>query len=103
MTHLPIWHGFDKENQSHQLLSAFLMLDIQCAPSQLTQLQKAVNSQQGGSSGNAYEYQCTEHGIFIEPLYDEDPLPAATLSYSIMKNALAAWLKQCNTKGCRIY
>ncbi|VAW86213.1 hypothetical protein MNBD_GAMMA18-3, partial [hydrothermal vent metagenome] len=90
------WPGFDEQNPAHQLLHAFLRLDIQCAPSQLNTLREAMTCQQGSCSGNAYHYECNKQGICIEPLYDEDEQLPTIIPYPLAQSALNFWQQQCD-------
>ncbi len=93
------WPDFDEHSPIHQQLYSFLCMDVQCAPSQISALQQAIEQQQGCSAGNLYHYRCDQQGILIESLYDEDERAPTTIPYPLAQHALDFWRQQCSNLG----
>ena len=92
------WPGQRNSDPAHNLLNAFLVMDIQRNPQWACELMDRVAEVKSGKlpmwerTGNAYRLELTDQGALIEDLVDEDA-PAQTIALEEFSIAVKAWVK----------
>ena len=93
------WPGRRFDDPAHDMLAAFLMMDIQHNPDWAHELAARIEQVKSGKLavweriGNAYRLELTGQRALIEDLVDEDS-PAAAVSLEDFGNAVKAWIKR---------
>ena len=92
------WPGRRTNNRAHDMLVAFLVMDIQRNPEWAHELADRIEQVKAGNlpvwerTGNAYRLQLTGQGALIEDLVDEDS-PAQKITLGDISKAVEAWIK----------
>lgn len=95
------WQGYDENLPSHRTLQGFLVLDVQYSSQYADELHTGIqaylqnNSMTFNGSGNGYEFECRPEGLFINCLYDGDPLTPVIVEYETVLQALSEWSLMC--------
>jgi len=99
MTEIPFqWPGRRTNDPAHDMLVAFLVMDIQRNPEWAHELADRIEQVKTGKLpvweriGNAYRLELTGKGALIEDLVDEDS-PAQEISIEDLSKALEAWIE----------
>ena len=92
------WPGRRTKDPAHDMLVAFLIMDIQRSPewahelADKTEQVKSGNLPEWERIGNAYRLELIGRSALIEDLVDEDS-PAQKISIEDFSKALEAWIK----------
>jgi hypothetical protein len=92
------WPGRRGSDPAHEMLVAFLVMDIQHNPQWARELAQRVEAVDSGRLagweriGNAYRLELTAEGAWIEDLVDENA-PRQMVPLSEFSTALGAWIK----------
>jgi hypothetical protein len=92
------WPGRRINDPAHEMLVAFLVMDIQRNPEWAHELADRIEQVKTGKLpvweriGNAYRLELTGKGALIEDLVDEDD-PAQEITLEEFSKAVEAWLK----------
>jgi hypothetical protein len=92
------WPGRRTDDPAHDMLAAFLVMDIQRNPDWAHQLADRLVQVKTGKLpvseriGNAYRLELTAQGALIEDLVDEDSA-AQEITLEEFSKALEAWIK----------
>jgi hypothetical protein len=92
------WPGRRINDPAHEMLVAFLVMDIQRNPDWARELADRIEQVKTGKLpvweriGNAYRLELTGKGALIEDLVDEDD-PAQEITLEEFSKAVEAWLK----------
>jgi hypothetical protein len=92
------WPGRRINDPAHEMLVAFLVMDIQRNPDWARELADRIEQVKTGKLpvweriGNAYRLELTGKGALIEDLVDEDG-PAQEITLEEFSKAVEAWLK----------
>jgi hypothetical protein len=92
------WPGRRINDPAHEMLVAFLVMDIQRNPDWARELTDRIEQVKTGKLpvweriGNAYRLELTGKGALIEDLVDEDG-PAQEITLEEFSKAVEAWLK----------
>ena len=99
MTEKPFqWPGRRTDDRAHDMLVAFLVMDIQRNPEWARELADRIEQVQAGKLlvweriGNAYRLELTGKGALIEDLVDEDS-PVQEITLEDFSNAVEAWIE----------
>ena len=97
------WPGRRADDPAHDMLVAFLVMDIQRNPEWAHELSDRIEQVKTGKLpvweriGNAYRLELTEKEALIEDLVDEDS-PAQEITLQDFCKALEAWIKTIERK-----
>jgi hypothetical protein len=92
------WPGRRTDDPAHEMLVAFLVMDIQRNPEWARELADQIEQVKTGKLpvweriGNAYRLELTEKGALIEDLVDEDG-PVQMVSLGEFGKAVQAWIE----------
>ena len=92
------WPGRRTDDPAHEMLVAFLVMDIQRNPEWAHELADQIEQVKTGKLpvweriGNAYRLELTEKGALIEDLVDEDG-PAQEIILEEFSKAVQAWIE----------
>jgi len=92
------WPGRRTDDPAHDMLVAFLVMDIQRNPQWARELADQIEQVKAGKLpvweriGNAYRLELTEKGALIEDLVDEDG-PVQMVSLGEFGKAVQAWIE----------
>ena len=92
------WQGRRADDPAHDMLVAFLVMDIQRNPEWAHELSDRIEQVKTGKLpvweriGNAYRLELTGKEALIEDLVDEDA-PAQTIAMGDFSKAVQAWIK----------
>jgi hypothetical protein len=92
------WPGRRVDDPAHDMLTAFLVMDIQRNPQWARELAEKIEAVKTGrlSSweriGNAYRMELTAKSALIEDLVDEDT-PAQVVPLKEFSTAVKAWIE----------
>jgi hypothetical protein len=92
------WPGRRINDPAHEMLVAFLVMDIQRNPDWARELTDRIEQVKTGKLpvweriGNAYRLELTGKGALIEDLVDEDG-PAQEITLEEFSKAVEAWIK----------
>jgi hypothetical protein len=92
------WPGRRINDPAHEMLVAFLVMDIQRNPDWARELADRIEQVKTGKLpvweriGNAYRLELTGKGALIEDLVDEDG-PAQEITLEEFSKAVEAWIK----------
>ena len=92
------WPGRRINDPAHEMLVAFLVMDIQRNPEWAHELADRIEQVKTGKLpvweriGNAYRLELTGKGALIEDLVDEDG-PAQEITLEEFSKAVEAWIK----------
>ena len=99
MTDKPFkWLGRRSNDPAHEMLVAFLVIDIQRNPEWARELADRLVAVKSGvlpaweRIGNAYRLELTEKGAMIEDLVDEDS-PVQKVTLEDFSEAVEAWIE----------
>ena len=98
MEHFFLWPGRRAGDPAHDMLVAFLVVDIQHNPAWAHQLSDRIKDVKSGRRnvwgrvGNAYRLELTGDGALIEDLVDEDSA-VQEITIEDFSKALDAWIK----------
>lgn len=99
MTEIPFqWPGRRTNDPAHDMLVAFLVMDIQRNPEWAHELAERIEQVKTGKLpvweriGNAYRLELTGKGALIEDLVDEDS-PEQMITLNDFRNAVQAWIE----------
>ena len=91
------WPGRRADDPAHDMLVAFLVVDIQRNPAWARQLSNRLKDVKSGRRevweriGNAYRLELTGDGALIEDLVDDDS-PQQRIALKDFSEALEAWM-----------
>jgi hypothetical protein len=94
------WPGRRTNNPAHDMLAAFLVIDIQRNYEWARELAQKIRAVRSGRIteweriGNAYRLELSQQGALIEDLVDEDG-PVQPVTLSDLARAVDAWIKTC--------
>ena len=97
------WPGRRTNDSAHDMLVAFLVMDIQRNPEWAFELADRIEQVKTGKLpvweriGNAYRLELTDQGALIEDLVDED-VPAEEITLEDFSKAVEAWVKTIERK-----
>ena len=97
------WPGRRTNDPAHDMLVAFLVMDIQRNPQWARELADRIEQVKTGKLpvweriGNAYRLELTEKDALIEDLVDED-VPIQKITLEDFSKALEAWIKTIKQK-----
>ena len=92
------WPGRRTNDPAHDMLVAFLVMDIQRNPEWARELTDRIEQVKSGKLavwerlGNAYRLELTGKGALIEDLVDEDG-PAEEITLEDFSKAVEAWIE----------
>ena len=92
------WPGRRTNDLAHDMLVAFLVMDIQRNPEWARELAERIEQVKTGKLpvweriGNAYRLELTDQGALIEDLVDEDS-PVQKITLGEISKAVEAWIK----------
>jgi hypothetical protein len=92
------WPGRRTNDPAHDMLVAFLVMDIQRNPEWARELADRIEQVKNGKlpvwerMGNAYRLELAGNGALIEDLIDEDS-PAQEVTIEDFSKALEAWIE----------
>ena len=92
------WPGRRTDDPAHDMLVAFLVMDIQRNPEWARELADRIEQVKSGKLpvweriGNAYRLELTGKGALIEDLVDEDG-PAQEITIGEFSKAVKAWIE----------
>ena len=92
------WPGRRINDPAHEMLVAFLVMDIQRNPEWARELADRIEQVKTGKLpvweriGNAYRLELTGKGALIEDLVDEDG-PAQEITLEEFSKAVEAWIE----------
>ena len=92
------WPGRRPSDPAHNMLTAFLVMDIQRNPGWACELADRIAEVKTGKLpvweriGNAYRLELTDQGALIEDLVDEDG-PVQRITMEEFSAAVEAWVK----------
>ena len=92
------WPGRRTDDPAHDMLVAFMVMDIQRNPEWARELADRIEQVKTGKLpvweriGNAYRLELSEKGALIEDLVDEDG-PAQMVSLGEFGKAVQAWIE----------
>ena len=92
------WPGRRTDDPAHEMLVAFMVMDIQRNPEWARELADQIEQVKTGKLpvleriGNAYRLELTEKGALIEDLVDEDG-PAQEIILEEFSKAVQAWVE----------
>ena len=95
------WSGYDANQESHQVLQGFLVLDIQYSVSRTQEVIQGIKRYLAGDikeyagTGNGYEFSCETKGFEIDCLHPDDAQTPVTIEYSMVLLALKEWQAMC--------
>ncbi|MBS0587222.1 hypothetical protein [Nitrosomonas sp.] len=95
------WRGYDENSAAHRTLQGFLVMDVQYSSQHADELHSGIQEYRNGKrkafdgSGNGYEFECHPEGLFIDCLYEGDPLTPVTVEYDTVLRALTEWSEMC--------
>lgn len=95
------WRGYDENSPAHRTLQGFLVMDVQYSSRHADELRDEIQAyrddkrKEFDGSGNGYEFECRPEGLFIDCLYEGDPLTPVTVEYSTVLQALTEWSQMC--------
>ena len=95
------WPGRRPDDPAHDMLVAFLVVDIQRNPEWTHELSDRIAEVKNGKLpvweriGNAYRLELTDQRALIEDLVDEDS-PVQVVSLDDLSKAVNAWIKRLN-------
>jgi hypothetical protein len=99
MTQKPFqWPGRRTNDPAHDMLAAFLVMDIQRNPEWARELAGRIAEVKSGKLpvweriGNAYRLELTDHGALIEDLVDEDS-PVQEVTLDDLCKAVKFWVE----------
>ena len=99
MTEKPFqWPGRRANDPAHDMLVAFLVMDIQHNPEWADELADRIAEVKSGKLplwerlGNAYRLELTGKGALIEDLVDEDS-PEQMITLKDFSDAVGAWIE----------
>ena len=99
MTDKPFqWPGRRANDPAHDMLVAFLVMDIQRNPEWAYELADRIEQVKSGKLpvweriGNAYRLELTDQGALIEDTVDEDS-PVQEVSLKDFSKAVEAWIE----------
>jgi hypothetical protein len=91
------WPGRRADDPAHDMLVAFLVMDIQRNPDWAQQLSDRIEEVKSGKLpvweriGNAYRLEVSKKGALIEDLVDEDS-PRLQITLEDFSKAVEAWI-----------
>ena len=94
------WPGRRTNDPAHDMLVAFLVMDIQRNPEWAHELADRIGQVMIGKTpvweriGNAYRLELTGKGALIEDLVDEDS-PEQMIPLKDFGDAVEAWIEAC--------
>ena len=97
------WPGQRNSDPAHNMLTAFLVMDIQRNPEWAWELMDRIAEVKSGKipmwerTGNAYRLELTDQGALIEDLVDDDA-PVEKITLEEFSAAVEAWLKSIDRK-----
>jgi len=104
MTEKPFhWQGRRTKDPAHDMLAAFLVMDIQRNPEWTRELADRIAQVKTGKLpvwerlGNAYRLELTGKGALIEDLVDED-IAVQEITLEDFSKAVEAWIKTIERK-----
>lgn len=92
-----MWPGRLQENPAHDLIAAYLTIDIQKSPKWTAELLQKIEDIKSGQisswerTGNAYCLHLYPGHIEIEPDYAEVPGEPVKISFNDFETAVVAW------------
>jgi hypothetical protein len=95
------WPGRRPDDPAHDMLLAFLVMDIQRNPEWARELADRIADLKSGKLtvweriGNAYRLELTDQRVSIEDLVDEDN-PVQAVSLEDLSTAVEAWIEGFN-------
>lgn len=95
------WRGYDASLPAHRTMQGFLVMDVQYSSRHADELIAGIEAYRQGKqnqfdgSGNGYEFECRPEGLFIDCLYEGDPLTPVIVEYSTVLQALIEWSQMC--------
>jgi hypothetical protein len=95
------WPGRRPDDPAHDMLLAFLVMDIQRNPEWARELADRIADLKSGKLpvweriGNAYRLELTDQRASIEDLVDEDN-PVQAVSLEDLSTAVEAWIEGFN-------
>ncbi len=99
LTHLN-WPGYDHDNSTHRLITAYLTLDIQKSLEATDELLDRMQAVQTGQIteweriGNAYCLRLLPEIVEIEEDYADEPGTPIQIPAPLFKTAVVAWRQQ---------
>ena len=93
------WPGQRLDDPAHEMLAAFLVMDIQRNPEWARELSERIAEVKAGKIpvweriGNAYRLELTDQGVSIEDLVDENS-PIQEVTLEDFCRAVEAWMKK---------
>jgi hypothetical protein len=93
------WPGRQFDNPAHDMLVAFLVMDIQHNPDWAHELAKKIGQVKSGKLpvweriGNAYRLEVSDDRALLEDLVDEDS-PVRTVSVETLGKAVGVWINR---------
>lgn len=96
LTHLN-WPGYDHDNSTHRLITAYLALDIQKSLEATDELLDRMQAVQAGQIteweriGNAYRLRLQSEFVEIEEDYADEPGVPVQMPTLLFKTAVLAW------------
>jgi hypothetical protein len=101
MTGTPfLWPGRRLDDPAHEMLAAFLVMDIQRNPEWAREVAERIAEVKSGTLpeweriGNAFRLEISSKGVSIEDLVDEDS-PVHEIPLEDFSKALKAWIEAC--------
>lgn len=101
------WRGYNENLPAHRTLQGFLAMDVQYSSRHADELHAGIQAFLQGKrkrfdgSGNGYEFECRPDGLFIDCLYEGDPLTPVIVEYNTVLQALAEWSQMCKELEAR--
>jgi hypothetical protein len=95
------WPGRRPDDPAHDMLAAYLVMDIQRNPEWARELADRIADLKSGKLpvweriGNAYRLELTDQRASIEDLVDEDN-PVQAVSLEDLSTAVEAWIEGFN-------
>ena len=93
------WPGRRPDDPAHDMLAAYLVMDIQHNPEWARELAEKMGQVKSGHLpgweriGNAYRLELTDQRVLIEDLVDEDS-PEQEVTLENFCNAVKAWIER---------
>ena len=101
MTGTPfLWPGRRLDDPAHEMLAAFLVMDIQRNPEWAREVADRIAEVKSGRLpkweriGNAFRLEISSKGVSIEDLVDDDS-PVREIPLEDFSKALKAWIEAC--------
>jgi hypothetical protein len=94
------WPGRRTDDPAHEMLAAFLVMDIQRNPEWAREVADRIAEVQSGKIpkweriGNAFRLEISKKGVSIEDLVDEDS-PGQKIPLEDFGEAVNAWIEAC--------